>query len=233
MVEVTLKTSQTSIDPFEKVLQRLAQEIVLAKTYLKWAIAIPNADPVVLNTAPMFFSLSVHGYLVLTQLHIARLYDKSENTMTIFSLLSSAKSHREAFCNKDELDRFIAETESTTLPELKDTLESIRKIRNKVFAHNDPKTLQNLEEFEKDLRLTKPDLEKALITAGNILNGISVFYNDVTNYLELWQGDDYENALDLIADAKCAEVEEFEKRFGIKADFERPAKCSKHGIHNR
>jgi hypothetical protein len=56
-----------------------------------------NADPVVLDGTRTFFGLTIDGSLELSQMAIARLYDKTKRTVTIMAALERAAIERDTF----------------------------------------------------------------------------------------------------------------------------------------
>ncbi len=95
------------------------------------------------------------------------------------------------------------------------------------MAHLDPRTVRDPERFSTVAPLTVPELSKVLSETGQIISEINVTYRGVASNYEFLDVGDYEMALSLISDAKCAQVEKYEKEFGIPAPFDRPRNCPK------
>jgi hypothetical protein len=70
-------------------------------------------------------------------------------------------------------------------------------------------------------------LSKVLAETGRIISEINVVYRGAASNFEFLGVDDYQMALSLISEAKCAQVEKWEKEFGTPAPFDRPRNCSK------
>jgi hypothetical protein len=61
------------------------------------------------------------------------------------------------------------------------------------------------------------------VQTGRIINEINALR---TGNFEFIGVEDYQMALMLISDAKCAQFEKYEKEFGKPVPFERPKNCS-------
>jgi hypothetical protein len=69
-------------------------------------------------------------------------------------------------------------------------------------------------------------LENVFCEAGAILNEISVLYNDIMSDFDLIDANDYEWALKLIADARCAQADKYERESQNPWPGTRPQGCS-------
>jgi len=83
----------------------------------------------------------------------------------------------------------------------------------------DPKAL------ETEAKLTLKDLEKIFEETGTILNEFYRLWKDTTAVMDFIGDDDYSMALDLIADAKHAQVDKWEAEFKEPCPFPRPKKA--------
>jgi len=86
----------------------------------------------------------------------------------------------------------------------------------------DPTIVGDPERLAKETQVTFSDLNLIFQTAGNIVNRISVAFRDISSVLELIGDIDYQGAVQLIVDAKHAQVDRYEKEFKQPADFPRP-----------
>jgi hypothetical protein len=92
------------------------------------------------------------------------------------------------------------------------------------LAHLDPTIVLDPQRLAKATQVTFVDLEAVFETAGEILNDISIAFRDTSSFLELLDDDDFETAMQLIADAKHDQVDRYEKEFGAPAPFGRPGR---------
>jgi hypothetical protein len=213
---------------FEEIRAALANQIVVGKACLKISQGIWRADPVVLATAPIFFGLTLEGNLQLAQMYAARLYDQTPGAISIYSLIAEARKWATGLPSEERLAVLTSISESEArIDELQPILASITKRRNEAFAHLDSRTVRNPQRLNETASLTVPDLSRVFAATGRLLSEISVLTRDVASDFDLLGVDDYEMALSLISEAKCAQVENYEKEFGSPAPFERPRNCPK------
>jgi hypothetical protein len=210
----------------KETLTRLKNEVILGNAYTELAKGLRAADPVVFRSAGTFFGLTLDGSLQWSQMIAARLYDTTPGTVTVRSLLSDAEKQISSFRNgtQAQVRRAIRSSEQR-IASLQPILRSIRDRRNKALAHLDPETVRNPRALVRKAKLTMPDLEKVFGETEVILADISSLYDGSGGALRLIDGDDYKKALDYIADAKCAQADNYEREFHVPAPFSRPRKC--------
>jgi hypothetical protein len=214
----------------EQILTALINQVLVGKSHLTIANGLASADPVILATGKTFFGLSVEGNLQLAQIYAARLYDKTKGALTMFSLVSGVKvaAQDPAHAAKQAgLLKAAAEIESR-IAGLESILSSIKKRRDKAFAHLDPAFLDP-HKLAASAVLSLDDLAKVFTETGLMINEVSVVIRDTAIHFELFDVQDYQMVLSLITEAKCAQVEKYEKEFGQPAPFDRPKDCPKFG----
>jgi hypothetical protein len=108
---------------------------------------------------------------------------------------------------------------------LEPTLKSVAKRRNEYLAHLDASTILFPGALSTTAKLTLDELEEIFDETGRILNDVSYLVSDLSSDFTMIGWDDYEHALHLIADAKCAQVRQYEAEFKEKAPFPRPRGC--------
>ena len=67
------------------------------------------------------------------------------------------------------------------LEEYKETLEKIKRLRNKILMHNDLETLTNLNSFTKELDLKYGDIEDVFQKLISVLDQVKSNFNDSTD----------------------------------------------------
>lgn len=214
----------------QEILTSLITEVVWGRTHLKIAKAIRAADPAVIHTAPTFFGLTCDAHLDAAQLYAAKLHDKTRGSITIKSALDEAERIAGTFSDSSaqEVRRTIASAKAQ-LVDFEKTLSSIETRRNEYLAHVDPQTILDPTALNDRAALTIDELEHLFVETGNILNDISQLRDGTLSVLELADSEDYTTAFRLIAEAKCAQAEEFERQFKEPWPYERPAICRKEG----
>lgn len=212
----------------KQILDALQKQVLVGRTYLDTAKGLLAADPVLLQTAPTFFGLTIDGCLELAQLAIARLYDKTKGTMTVSKMLDRANQEAGLFhrASAQEVRQAIADSEKVVLG-LDSVLASIHERRNGWLAHLDPQTIADPKVLSARATLTVPDLEKAFKQTEEMLLKLSSLYDGTIGELKYIGGDDYGVALNWIRLAKCAFIEKYEREFKVNWDGPRPKDCSK------
>jgi len=89
----------------EAILAALMNEVVFGRTHLKIARAIRAADPVVVHAAQTFFGLTQDAHLEAAQMYAAKLYDKTQRSVTVKSVLAEANRLAGSFfhCSAEEV----------------------------------------------------------------------------------------------------------------------------------
>jgi len=211
----------------EKIIDSLQKHLAFGKAHLAIAKGLLSADPVVLQTANVFFSLTLDGSLQLSQICAAKLYDKPRGAVTVRTLLFAAEKEAGLFANGTPAQvRGAICRSKDRVKTLHSILESIEKRRNEILVHLDPQTVINPQVLLANAALTVPQISTVFEETGKILNEIGALYSGVTSDFNLFGWDDYEMALKLIADAKCAQADKYEKEFHQPAPFARPRSCS-------
>jgi hypothetical protein len=113
----------------------------------------------------------------------------------------------------------------TQIANLNAPLKKIRAKRNRVLAHVDQAIVRDPAKLARQVELTFSDLNLVLNTGGSILNELSVKLRDSSPLYDMIGADDYQSAIHLITDAKCAHIRNYEAEFGLLWDGPRPKKC--------
>jgi hypothetical protein len=217
-----MKSVKPTID---QLLSSLTNEVLRGKAYLEIGRGLVAADPVVLSTSRTFFGLTLEASLQMSQMFAAKLHDKMTGTVTVTSLLDAAELYAGAFEYGTRKDVCGAVKEAQKrIAALLPILKAVRDRRNQAIAHLDPKTVTDPQALETEAKLTVKDLERIFEETGAILNEFSRLWKDTTSVMEFIDDDDYTTALDLIADAKHAQVDRYEAEFKQPCPFPRPKK---------
>lgn len=213
-------------ETFAKVLGRLTEFVVLGKTHLKIGRGIASdvmADPVIAGAAPVFWGMTLTSHLDIAQLMAFKLFDTRRGTMTIDYLLDRAAECPDSFqkATPSQVSGIIADSRSQ-IASIEVPLAPLRAKRNRILAHVDPTIIGNPEQVAKACAVTFADLDVIFKIAGDILNSINVGYSHTSTWMDIASGDDYESVVQLVVDAKHAQVDKFEAEFGLPPNFPRP-----------
>jgi hypothetical protein len=207
----------------DQILTSLEHEVLFGKSYLEIAKGLAGADKVVLAASPAFFGMTVEASLQMSQMFAAKLYDKTRGVVTVKSLLAEAQAQAGVFKHgtPSQVSVVVKNAESR-IAGLRSILASVQDRRNQAIAHLDPYTVIDPAALAVSAKLTVVDLTKVFDETGAILNEISRLWADTYAVMELSNGDDFKSALDLIAEAKHALVDKWEKEFKEPCPHPRP-----------
>lgn len=219
----------STLELFKKQLERLTEMVVLGKAHIKIGRGLSQAlyeDPAILHVAPVFWGMTQTAHLDIAQLIAFKLFDPQSNALTVEDLLSRAEELRTSFAHGTPSQvEAVVKVARSQIASLAPQLKKIRAKRSRVLAHLDRTVIDNPEKLARAVALTFSDLNLIFNTAGNILNEVSVKFRDASTLYDLIDSEDYESAVGLIADAKCAQVRQYEEEFG-HWDGPRPRRCS-------
>jgi hypothetical protein len=216
---------------FNQVLLALKSQVIVGKTYLIVADGLLQSqqdDPVILQTAQVFFGLMINGSLEHAQMSIARLYDVTPGSVTVPRMLEQAKRSTDSFVRGDrqQIADLIAKGEQVVIG-LEPVLKAIRMRRNTRLAHLDPRSVADPNAFSEDARLTFPDLRRAFKETEDLLIDICSLHDGTIGDLRFVGGDDYKTVLNNLRRYKCGYIREYERLHGTGSwTSERPKDCS-------
>ena len=208
----------------DEILVSLKNEVIFGRAYLTIATGVKDIDPVVLKSSPTFFGLGFEASLQMSQLLAARLYDKTARAVTIDYLLKEVTLQADKFKRGTPANvAQIVKTAEARIAAIEDILKAIRKRRNEIIAHLDPETVKDPAGLAHRAKLSIADLEKVFDETSAILNDVLGSWSDIYADLRLRDADDYKAVADLIAEAKHAQVDKWEKEFPTQpCPFPRP-----------
>jgi hypothetical protein len=220
---------------FDKMLARLTEMVVLGKAHVAIGRGIAEeagGDPVIAQVAPTFWGMTLTAHLDMAQLLAYKLFDTQGNAMTIEGLLATAEEHCSAFEHAaPEEVQAIVQIARVQIGNLDRPLKLVRAKRNRILAHSDPTIITDPARLEKEVKVTLPDLNQIFFVAGSVLNEISRVFKDTTSIMEIIGGKDYKSVIDLVSDAKSAQVDAWEKEFSEPCPFPRPrSRTDKVGV---
>lgn len=199
----------------------LEHQILFGKTHLAISKGLTKAEPKVYGAAPTFFGLTEVGGVHLAQITIARLYDRSLNTVTVPAMLYRAALERakSAFADESTVTEAILDCCRRVIA-LQSIRASIRTNRNKWLAHLDEATVRDPHALAKNVGLTIADLDRAFEETEVIVTKITRLFDNVHGPIRFLGGDDYEAVLRHIRRSQDAERKELDAIF--EAEFGHP-----------
>ena len=218
--------SDAAHNSFDKTLQHLKGMVREGKAHVSIAFGVASAakaDPVIADVAPTFWGMTIHAHLDRAQLLASKLFDKQNNAMTIERLLATAEKYKNEcpHATPDEVQA-ILDTARVEMNSLAGPLRPIRAKRNRILAHSDPTIVSDPEMLEEQVKVSWSDLNRIFRVGGQILNEVSRAFQNVTSSMEILGTEDYQMVIDLVADAKHAQVDDYEKESGEPCPFPRP-----------
>lgn len=180
-------------------------------------------DPVIGNVAHVFWGTTINAHLDAAQLLAFKLFDSRNGSMTLeyaLNLATDGVKFQNARTPEQILE--LVNMERARIASIGPKLAPIDAKRNRIIAHADPTVVTDPEKIGRATRVTFDDLDSIFKIAGQILNNVSVAFNDVSQSYDLVDVDDYTSVIQLIANAKHDEVERFEREFGAPAPMPRP-----------
>jgi hypothetical protein len=224
------KNQPLTLELFGKALNRLIEMVVLGKAHIKIGRGLGQAlsdDPAIAYIANVFWGMSMTAHLDVAQLIAFKLFDTHHGTMTIHYLLENAEDLKTSFHygTPAQVEAVVEIARTQISSALTDPLRRIRAKRNRVLAHVDPTIIRKPEKLVAEVAVTFSDLNLILSIAGSILNELSVKLRDTSPLYDMLDSDDYKTVIDLVTDAKCAQIRAYEAEFGAWT-YARPKKCS-------
>lgn len=222
-----------TIELLGKALDRVIETVVLAKAHLKISRDLGRTlheDPAILHVAPAFWGLSLNAHLDAAQLYAAKLFDKRPGTISIEHLLETVEQLKDQFPHgtPEQMEEVVQRARAQIADLRTQHLSKIAAKRNRVLAHMDQKIVADPEKFAKDVQVAVPDLIAVFGTAESVLNELTERLRDASQWFDLLGTDDYRSVVKLVADAKCAQIRDYESRHGRwPDDHVRPKKCPK------
>ncbi|MGB6875890.1 MAG: hypothetical protein WBD87_07625 [Candidatus Acidiferrales bacterium] len=213
-------------EKFEKIIERLTEFIVLGKAHVEIGKGIANTitgDPVISGVAPVFWGMSITAHIDAAQMFAFKLFDTRSGSMTVQYLLERAQECSTDFqrATPEQVSALIRDA-CTDIRGIADSLKPLRAKRNRILAHVDSTIVGDPGRLAKETKVTFGDLDRIFGAGGKIVNTISGAFRDISSSLVLTGTTDYESVVQLIVDAKHAQVDRYEKEFNQPSPFPRP-----------
>lgn len=195
------------------------------RTALRIALGLRQADYVVLSVAPVFFGAVMDRFLEVAQLHAARLYDRTGDSVTVHTLLTEASKHPKDFPRGDvqSVCKAVAKAH-TQIALLAIPLKFIKTRRNEGIAHLDPRSVVSPGSLKQTAPITFAELEKIFDVTAAILLDFWKLLDGTCAPLVYLSDDDYTVVLGHIEKELCARADDYEKTNGEAPPWPVPAK---------
>jgi hypothetical protein len=143
-------------------------QVVVGRAHLVVARGLANSDPVVLNAATVFFGMSIDANLYASQMHAAKLYDRTHGTVTVRTLLKRAgeEAGTAKYGSVSDVKTAIASSE-ITLSQLAGPLKALTIHRKALLAHTDPRTITDPVNV---IAAAGPHFPDLVVRTANIVN---------------------------------------------------------------
>ncbi len=215
---------------FNRMLAWLMVEVMYGKAQFKITRGLTKVDPAVVEVSPRFFELAIGAHADAALLAASRIFDGSRG-VSIHRLLDAALAEAGTFKlgTAAEVRKAVAEAKAS-LVGVAPKLSALRTRRNETIAHADARPLVDPQDYIVAGRISYIDFESLFLKVESILYKLSKLYRGASVELELKDWNDYEQAFDLIADAKCEQARRYEAEHNTPAPFPLPRKCSERSI---
>lgn len=176
-------------ETFDQNLEVLKKETIeLETTYCLWEEMVRDLPSKIdiYNIAPGFFQIAVFALYEQTIIGLGRYFDKDSNSLTLMTLLTSARENSMEIFPQEVDQKELHEQIDKDLKELGGFKEhtNILNYRHWRIAHLDLKTANNLQSFLKQFPITKKDFRETLDLIEKILNHYLAFTKDTTQVFE-------------------------------------------------
>ena len=189
---------------FQQILTWLMVEIIFGRAHYEIARGLGRSDrraALAFGTAPQFFGLTLDARAVLAQLALARIFDRA-SAVSIHKLFSLALNKAGTFKHGTATEvRKTVQDAKASITILEPSVAAIQIRRNESIAHSDARPIIDPSGYLRDGRISYLQIDGMFYEIGAILNKFSLLYRGASVPLDLEGAKDYEQALDLLADA--------------------------------
>jgi hypothetical protein len=220
-------------DPAEelgKTLELVIELLRRAKSHLSVGRGIERmlmAEPVVLNAAPTFWTLTIYAHIDAAMLLAFKLFDTQPRAVGVLQLLVLTEKNPALFKNRTAAQvSAIVNIARNQIAGINDSLQAINARRNRVIAHLESTAVRDPQKLEAETAVTFSDLNKVFTFAADILNEVSVALRDISPMFDAIGINDFEVIGQLIVEAKCERIKKYEAEFHLSWDGPRPKSCS-------
>jgi hypothetical protein len=224
------KPQKLTID-FAGMMAWLMTQVMYGKAHFGIAAGLYCADKVVLKTAPRFFELTAGAHVNEAVMCAARIFDRDARSLSVHVLF--AEVSRIAAARTDGMGKKlnVAVTDGRkSIVGMERILKALRLKRNKSIAHSDTDSMNDPEPYFRDSFVNFGELNTLFEEIASILNRIGSARGLKLREMKLSGTYDFERALGLIADAKCAQAEAYEEKYGRPYNRPVPKKCAQRKL---
>jgi hypothetical protein len=192
----------TSAVKFQQMLAWLMTEVMFGRAHFIITSGLSRADRRVLDTAPQFFALTRDAHANADQFCAARIFDRSSG-VSVYKLMSSALNEAGTFKHGTaaEVRRVVTEAKASVAA-LEPIIKALLTRRHETLAHTDARPIIDPDGYVQAGRISYRELGRLFEQTGLVLNKFSLLYRGASVVLDLKDVKDFEQVLNLIAEAK-------------------------------
>jgi hypothetical protein len=218
-----------SID-FMQVSITLINEAYHGHGHLAICEGLGKVDPFILSYAPVFFRYTYYGNLFTAQMHAIKLFDKDNKAYTVPKYLEMARLRAREFPHSFEADvlQYLAGADAE-VAKLHPTIMELRRRRNSFLAHISEQLVLKETELQA-ATLTIDQVREVLSTAGQIVNGLTLMWDNSMAQIIPSHTDDYKKVISFVNEALCKRADQEDAEFaqhGVDFKVPRPRDCPK------
>lgn len=208
-------------EKFEKMLYSIADDYVLVRSkyelYCKMIELSETQTKLMNDISPGFFTLVFNAMISDIFINLTKLIDhKEESVGTIYTLILDSYHSKSLFSNKHNISYKIKSNHQSELRKLGKTLSKVQYVRNKRFAHLDPRYQLDRDKIIEDKSITFNDLKEVFDVLHNVINHYytSFFGIDLTPYAD--NAKDVINLMEILSVYQDEEMNVFLLGSGLK-----------------
>jgi AbiU2 len=181
----------------------LSIEIAYGRAHGFIVHGLSTADRAVLDSAPLFFDLSLGAHADASLMCANRLFDRDRKAVSIPRLLQAVLENAGMFtaATAQEVRQLVADSEAR-VTKIQKTLEAVRTRRNETLAHTSPDTLSDSTTYKQRGRVTYRELGAVFEEAAIIVDGTSRAYSGHPAITVFTDAQDVKEALRLVAEGQ-------------------------------
>lgn len=173
------------------------------------------------NVAELFFDMSVPAHFYTGIGYLCQLYDYHQQSINIFRYLKFVKANVSIFKNANKITILKSlEQDEILLQEIKPLMTNLSVLRNKYYFHLDEQYLKNPMEVFEEYPITYNELERLFDSAGQIINRYSVFYDDSSTHMGIFNEEDIFDLFDFLDLSLNKRRKEWEDKYVTKKSEE-------------
>ena len=170
-----------SADEFEALLKSLADGLFHAKvhfTILTEMHRLRKDHQDEINLSLVFWSYTFRAHADLTLMRVFQIYDQHGASFHLFRMLKTVQENEWLFSREDSvLDLVQVEKDIAFVSEANPQIKNLKKWRDEIMFHKDPRHLLSNRQFEADNPLPYPEVSNLIEEGTKIVNRYAACFN--------------------------------------------------------